>query len=284
MPPADIAQIRRQKTEARLREIAGRTRGTFGLAVVDLTSNESFYINEQTIFPQASAIKIPVLMEVYKQANEGKFKFTEVRRIKLSDHTAGSGILRELGDGTVEMNLHDVCVLMILVSDNTATNLLIDLVGMDNVNQTMQNLGLKQTRLRRRMMDLAAIDQGRENVSTPAEAVRIMQLLYRGEFINRAVCDDILAILLKPKTSAIRTGLPGDTPIASKPGGMNGVATEWAIVLLQDRPYIITAMETHDPVEEASSAFKEISAELHGYFKQLPPVLVPGDHTHPRVC
>ena len=82
MSPADIAQIIRQKTEARLREIAGRVRGVFGLSVLDLTSGETFAINEHRLFPQASAIKIPVLMEVYKQVALDKFKLTDVCRIK----------------------------------------------------------------------------------------------------------------------------------------------------------------------------------------------------------
>jgi beta-lactamase class A len=257
--------------------MAGRVRGSFGLAVVDLTNGETFLINEEKVFPQASAIKIPLLMEVYKQEREGKFKFTDIRRVKKTEHTAGSGILRELGDATVEMNLHDLCVLMILVSDNTATNMLIDLVGMERVNQTMQGLGLTQTRLRRRMMDLDAITRGNENVSTPAEAARIMQLLYRGEFISREVCDGILAILTKAKTSAVAAGLPAGTPVASKPGGINGVVTEWAIVLLDGRPYIMIAMETYNPPEEASTTIKEISAELYRYFKRLPAAWVVAD-------
>ena len=98
-----------------------------------------------------------------------------------------------------------------------------------------------------------------------------MEILYRGEFLNRKVCDDILAILLKPKTTAIRSGLPKDTPVVGKPGSINGVVTEWAIVLLENRPYIMTAMETYNSAREASSAITEISSELHRYFKRLPP-------------
>lgn len=259
----------REKTEARLREIAGQTRGVLGLSVVDLANGAHFGFNQDNIFPQASAIKIPVLMEVYKQAGEGKFKLTNTRRIVKADMTGGSGILSELGDGTVELNLHDLCVLMIVLSDNTATNLLIDLVGIANVNRTLESLGLKRTRLQRRMMDMEAAQHGHENLSTPAEAARIMELLFRGEFISRAVCDEILAILKKPKQTGISAGLPPGIEVAGKPGGIAGVKTEWAVVLLKHRPYIVTIMENYGVEPEAADAMKDISKALYNYFLRL---------------
>jgi beta-lactamase class A len=268
-PATDSQKLIRQKTEARLQDIAGRTRGALAFMALDLATGEQFALNEKTIFPQASAIKIPVLMEVYKQANEGKFKLTDTRRVEKADKTPGSGILSELGDGTVQMNLHDLSVLMIVLSDNTATNLLINLVGVENVNNTLQSLGLKETRLRRRMMDLGAAARGDENLSTPFEAARIMEILHRGEFISRSVCDEILAILKKPKSTAISSGLPEGTLIASKPGGIAGVKTEWAIVQLKERPYILTVMENYGLEQEASDAIKEISKVLYDYFSRL---------------
>jgi beta-lactamase class A len=71
---------------------------------------------------------------------------------------------------------------MIVLSDNTAANMLIEIVGMENVNRTMTSLGLKQTRLQRKMLDTAASARGEENLSTPAEAARLMEILYRGGF------------------------------------------------------------------------------------------------------
>lgn len=265
----DNSILLKEKTEARLREIAGQTRGVLGYSVVDLTSGGRFSLNENQVFPQASAIKIPVLMEVYKQAGEGKFKFSDKRRIAKSDMTPGSGILCELGDGSVELNIHDLCVLMIVLSDNTATNLLIDLVGISNVNRMLESLGLKYTLLRRRMMDMPAAQRGDENISTPAEASRIMELLFRGEFISRAVCGEILAILKKPKQTAISSGLPPNIAVAGKPGGIAGVKTEWAIVLLKDRPYILTVMENYGSAAESADAIKDISRTLYDYFVRL---------------
>jgi len=262
-------KIIHEKTEVRLREIAARSRGALGFCALDLTSGERFALNENATFPQASAIKIAILMEVYKQAGEGKFKLTETRRIEKKDKTAGSGVLQELGDGTVELTLHDLCVLMILASDNTATNLLIDLVGMDNINRTLESLGLKQTRVRRRMLDTGASWRGDENVSTPAEAARIMELLFKGEFISREICDDIIAILKKTKETKLKSGLPADVVIANKPGSIAGVATEWAIVYLKDRPYVLVVMDNYGMEEDAPVAMKEISRTVYEYFSRL---------------
>lgn len=269
MTPDNNLKLLQIKTAARLAEIANRTSGILGLSVLDLTTREQFGVNEHCLFPQASAIKIPVLMEVYKQAGEEKFKLTDVRRIENQAKTGGSGILTELGDGTVQMTLHDLCILMIVLSDNTATNILIDLVGIRAVNETLHSLGLKQTRLKRRMMDTTAALRGDENLSTPAEAARIMELLWRGEFISRSVCDEILAILKKPKASTFSTALPVGTEIASKPGGLPGVTTEWAVVLLKDRPYAVTIMENYAVKPDASGALSEIPRIIHGYFNRL---------------
>ncbi|MDZ7301584.1 MAG: class A beta-lactamase-related serine hydrolase [candidate division KSB1 bacterium] len=259
----------REKTETRLHEIAGNVRGAMGVSALDLTSGERFAINETLPFPQGSAIKIPILMEVYKQAREGKFKLTDLRWVDKVHKVGGSGVLSELGDHTSQLSIRDLGILMIVLSDNTATNMLIDLVGMENVNKTLSSLGLAQTRLQRRMLDTAASGRGKENLSTPAEATRIMEILYRGEFLNRQVCDEILAILKKPKSGGIKSALPADIPVAFKPGGIAGVATEWAIVHLKERPYIVVVMENYGMGNEADAAMKEISRTLYDYFWRL---------------
>lgn len=258
-----------EKADARLKEIAARARGALGFCALDLTSGERFALNDTVVFPQASAIKIAILMEVYKQASEGKFKLTDVRRIEKKDKAAGSGVLQELGDGTVELTIHDLCVLMILVSDNTATNILIDLVGMENINKTMASLGAKNTRVQRRMLDTAASWRGDENISTPADAARIMEVLFKGEFISRKVCDDIIVILKKTKPTNLKSGLPADVSIANKPGSIAGVTTEWAIVYLKDRPYVLIVMENYGMEDDAPTAMKDISRTLYDYFYRL---------------
>ncbi len=262
-------QVIRKKTEARLNQIAEGSRGALGFFAQDLTSGEHFVLNENLPFPQASAIKIPILMEVFKQAAAGRFHLSDARRIEKRDQVGGTGLLAQLGDGSVQLSLHDLCVLMILVSDNTATNLLLDLVGMDNVNRTLESLGLPHTRIHRRMMDTGAAWRGAENLATPAEAVRIMELLFHGRFVSPSVCEEILGILKRPKSSNLKGGLPADVALAGKPGALAGVVTEWAIVYLKARPYAVAVMENYGVAEDAPAAMKEISRTLYEYFSRL---------------
>lgn len=263
--PSDQLKTLHDKTDARLHKIMDGSRGVVGLTAFDLTSGERFAVNENVVFPQASAIKVAILMEVFKQAHEGKFKLTDTRRIQREDKTGGSGILAELGDGTVEMTLHDLCVLMIVLSDNTATNMLLDLVGRENINRTLASLGLKETKVQRRMMDMEAAKRGQENLSTPAEAARIMEILYKGEFVSRSICDEILGILKKGKATNLKAGLPEEIVVASKPGSIPGVTTEWAIVYAKKRPYIVTVMEKNGQ-GDAPTLIKEISRTLYEHF------------------
>lgn len=256
----------RDKTEKALREIAGQAQGIVGMAAVDLTNGEHFGINTDLLFPQASAIKVPILMEVYKQAEEGKLRLADLHWLTRAHKVGGSGILQELGDSTSQLSVLDLCVLMIVLSDNTAANMLIDLVGMENVNRTMASLGLKQTRLQRKMLDTAASARGEENLSTPAEAAHIMEILYGGAFISRTTCDKILTLLKRPKEGTISLALPEGTPLASKSGELAGVETEWALVYLKERPYVVVFMENYELEQEGKPIMKRVSRLLYEFF------------------
>ena len=260
-----------QQLEARLEAIADTVDGTFGVVVADVAGEHYCAVNHGRHFAQASCIKIPILMEVLKQAHEGKFALTDRVRVEQKDKTTGSGVLFELGNGSVELSVEDLCVLMILLSDNTATNLLIDRVGMENVTATMESIGCGQTVLRRRMMDMAAAARGEENRSTPADAARIMRLLKEGKFVNQAVSDHALAILRKSKSGAIRSTVPLSVPVPFKPGELPGLLTEWALVELPERPYIVIVMGTYNPKtstdDDLDAAMKQVGKEAYKFFK-----------------
>ncbi|RIK84461.1 MAG: hypothetical protein DCC67_04965 [Planctomycetota bacterium] len=257
------------KVQLELESIAADVQGVMGIAVEDLAGQHRFAVNEGLQFAQASAIKIPILMEVLKQAHEGKLKLEEMHWIEKQYQVAGSGVLGELGHRTTQMSLEDLCVLMIVLSDNTATNMLIDRVGMDEVNRTMESLGCRHTKLRRRMMDVAAAQRGDENVSTPADAARIMRTLHEGQFVSREVSDHVLAILRKDKPGDVKAALPAGTSVAFKPGAIPGVAAEWAIVELERRPYIVVAMGGFGVKEEFKDAFREVSKTAYEFFQRV---------------
>lgn len=264
------AEIIKAKTEARLRDVLSGVQGIVGYAAVDFVKGERFAANEHMQFPQASAIKIPVLMEVYKQAHEGTISLNDKLSVGKARQVGGSGVLNEFGDNTSAISVADLCVLMIVLSDNSATNILIDLVGMHNVNKTLQTLGITRTRLQRRMMDQAASIRGEENISTPADALKIMEYLYKGEFVNRRVSDQILSVLKKGKGSgALQSAAGAGVPVAFKPGGISGVATEWGIVYLEGFPYGAALMMSFASGDEADATLRSVARILHDYYSRI---------------
>lgn len=262
--------ILKQKTEKNLQEILSSSASLTGIMAIDLTSGEIIGINSDIVFTQASAIKIPILMEVYKQAHEKKFALSDIKPLVSSNIVAGSGILNAMVD-PVNLSIRNYCMLMIGLSDNSATNTLIELVGMKNINNTMQSLGFSNTKVQRKMIDQPASLRNEENLSTPAEAARIMKLLYEGKFIDRNTSDEILSILGKNpvENSKLARGLPANVKIAFKPGGMGGVSTEWGIVYLPNRPYAIAVMENYKTSATPSDIIAVISKRVFDYFSML---------------
>jgi beta-lactamase class A len=159
---------------------------------------------------------------------------------------------------------------MVAVSDNSATNVLIDRVGMDNVVRLTESLGLAHTQLRRKMMDLQAAAQGRENISTPREMMQLLEQLYRGKVIAAPLLDDFFNVLATGKNSWIPRDLPADLKIANKPGELEGVRNDSGIVFLKNRPYVICVMTTYLTNERAGEeAITRISSLAYSVFERF---------------
>jgi len=172
-PSVSVAQpaqraILAAKLRTELRQIADETKGVVGAQVIDLATGERIGVNDTLTFPQGSAIKIPLLIELYRQDETGALKLSTRVPVRLADRTGGSGLLQNLGDGTSELSLGDLAMFMITVSDNTATNMLIDRVGIDKVNATTRALGVPDVKLQRKMIRPRDSFAGNENIATPA--------------------------------------------------------------------------------------------------------------------
>jgi beta-lactamase class A len=266
----DPREVLRQRFQARTAQVIDSLDGVFGLVIQDLTTGETFSVNPDIVFTQASVIKVPVLVELYRQAKAGEISLDEVVAVKRTDFVGGAGILRRLTAGQVSMPVRDLAILMTVLSDNTATNMLIDLVGIENVNQTMTDLGFPGTRLQRKMMDRRARLEDRENISTPAEAARLLELLHKGEILDAASCQEILDILAIPKEGRINRKLPAGTEVANKTGSVGGVVNDIGIVLLENRPFIVVAMVNWNIDREAAvEAIADVSYLAYEYFDRL---------------
>jgi len=256
------------RTRAQLDTIAAGLDGVMGFVILDLVSGERMERLPDEVFPLASTIKLAILYELFKQADEGKLNLDEVRPLDKRHIVGGSGVLLELT--APAMSLRDYATLMVVVSDNTATNLLIETVGMANVTRRMSELGLKTLLLRRKMIDLAAAERGDENVGTPNDLARLLMVIYRSEGLNKASSDGILAILRKSKSSALRDGVPSAVPVANKTGSLDGVEADAGIVYLTGRPYVFVALTTFLGNSGAgSAAIRAASKTTFEYFNRL---------------
>jgi beta-lactamase class A len=228
------------------------------------------------VFPQASSIKIAVLAELYRQAGEAargvknNVALTDLYIVRAEDLVAESDIMGGLTPGTTRLTLKDLATMMVAVSDNSATNVLIDRVGMARVEAMLERQGLRETHLRRKMLDLRAAAEGRENVSTPREMMTLLERLYRGEILSEPWREGFFQMLSTHKQGYLTHDLPDSLRVASKPGWLDGVRNDSGIVFLDHRPYIICVMTTYLSNERrGEEAIASISAAAYAMFDRF---------------
>ena len=244
-PSQEKEQVLWQKLEATISGVYRNLDGVLGVALLDLMTGQKYFLHADEVLPTASSIKIAILAELYHQAQQGKLKLSDLYTLQSSDLVSGSGIAGALTPGATRLTIRDVAALMISVSDNSATNVIIDRIGMENVNALLDSLGLTHTRLRRKMMDVKAAAEGRENIATPREMVALLEALYRGKVLNKQMTDDFFTFLSVHKESYIPRELPEDLRIANKPGELEGVRNDSGIIFTGNRPFAISVMTTY---------------------------------------
>jgi beta-lactamase class A len=253
---------------AALERIASGLDGVMGYAVVDLTSGDRLERLPGAVFATASTIKLAILYELFKQAEEGRLSLDERQPLDRRHAVGGSGVLVQLT--TPALSLRDHATLMIILSDNTATNVVIDAVGMTKVTDRMAALGLKDTKLRRRMIDADAARRGDENVSTAAELARLLELLHEGEGLSKASREQLLDVLKKPKSTPMLRGLPSGVAAASKSGSLDGIQADAGIVYVPGRPYVFVAMTGYlRQAGDGERAIAEASRAAFEYFDRI---------------
>ncbi len=178
-----------------LRRIGETYTGKWTYALTDIGSGERIGYDENDVMPAASLIKVPVLIALYQAVEDGRIALDD--RITFGDEHRfpGSGVLQRMSSG-VEMSVRDAAVLMIIISDNVATNMVADLVGHDFINEQQRRMGMEQTTIFERWSEkLVGLDVRKTWVSTAAEMARNLELLARHEAVSTEASEDMLRIL-----------------------------------------------------------------------------------------
>jgi len=204
---------------------------------LDFETDYRIDINSETIFRSASLIKVPIMIEVLNQVKQGKLRLADMIQIDNRDKVNYS-ILTDLD--TNSYMLKDIITLMIVLSDNSATNILMDIVGIDNINQTIKSLNLDDTILQRKMMDFEAAKKGFENKTSPRNMGLIFEKLYKKEILSEDMSSLMLDILIRQKDySNLKRYLSEDTKVAHKSGGLKGLSHDVGIFYTENGNYLL---------------------------------------------
>jgi beta-lactamase class A len=181
--------------DSELRAIAARHTGKVTFALTDLSTGSHLGLDEGDVMPTASLIKVPVLVALYRAADEGRLALTDRTTYRQEHRCLGSGVLSRMTPGA-EMTVRDAATLMIIISDNSATNMCIDLVGLEFVNETMRSLGLERTSIFQRLGDPAAgLDARKMSVSSAGEMTALLTLIARHQAVSPEASEDMLRIM-----------------------------------------------------------------------------------------
>ncbi|MBE6025450.1 MAG: serine hydrolase [Clostridiales bacterium] len=244
-----------------IKEKTERVRGKIGVLFENLTTGEGFTVlkgQDEDVFESASVIKLWIMSCAYEMAEQGKLDLDSTVILKEEDMVPGpgvpdyhsddaeghltkdmfpeSGMLNYLHAGT-ELTVRDLIRLMILISDNTACNIMIDLLGMDNINFHIANLGCTRTILNRRLFDTRPEVRGKENMFSLSEAADFFRKMYKGELVSPEASREMCALLQNQQYTYKMPFFIRQIPIAHKTGEDTGIENDVGIVF-SNKPFI----------------------------------------------
>ena len=241
--------------DEQVKSLTSTFKGKVSLFAKNLDTGETYALNADERVRTASTIKIAVMIETYARVAEGKLKWTDEIVLTKEKKVGGSGILNELSDN-LRLTLRDAVNLMMILSDNTATNLVLDVVTTDAVNARMESLGIKNIKIMRKVFAGGESMAGKDpenkkfglGMATPREMVLVMEKLERGEVINPTVSKEMIDLMKREQgRNAIGRSL-WDVPMASKYGALDRLRSSVAI-LYTKRGKIALAISCDDMPE-----------------------------------
>lgn len=264
----------------RIEEIASQTGGTVAVCIEHIERGWRLDLASSEPFVAASVIKVPIMAAVYREAAAGRVRLGERLRLEPEDQVLGSGVLKDLAPG-LRLRLADLVTLMITVSDNTATNMILRRIGIEAVNAAMESWGMTQSRLRHPLM---VVPEGRTgfNTVTAGDMTRLLVRIARGQCVSWDASRRMVETL---KRQQFRDRLPAGLPpyregavggllpweVANKTGTVAGVAHDVGIVYLPGQTFAISVL-TRGIAEEAraSAAIAAIARTAFDAFAVTP--------------
>jgi beta-lactamase class A len=238
--------------EARLMPLIKAHKGTVALAVKHLDTGETFSYHADDPMPTASLIKFPVMIEAYRQAGEHKIDLTKMITLKKEDQVPGSGILTQLSPG-LTLPVRDAVRLMIALSDNTGTNLVLDEIGIGSTAATMEKLGYPNTKIHSKVFrrDTSVFPERSNEFglgsTTPAEMVRLFEALHKKELVSPEACKEMLDHLAAcDDKDKLPRFLPSGLRVAFKTGSLDEVRTAAGIIYSKGGPIAVCVMTNHN--------------------------------------
>ena len=243
----------------KIEKIISQVEGNVCINFYDLNKNNGFSVNGDKKLLSASMIKLLILAELMKKISENKFSLSDTVMMANFMKIGGDGVLKELNTGH-HFTLKELATLMIIISDNQATNILIDFLGMENINQLGKELDLKETFLGRKMMDAEARKKGYDNYTCADDISLLFKLIYQEKLINKEASQLILDILLRQQQGErLQRYLPSDIKIAHKCGDLDNLENDGGIIWLGDRAYILVVLTNGMPNLQCKQIIGKIS-------------------------
>jgi beta-lactamase class A len=270
-----ILEIRKAnwlKLKQNLTNEVAKFKGEAGIIIKDLEMDWEISFNKDKLFPSASMAKIPIMAACFLAAEESRLKLSQNIKLKPSDKLSGSGILKTTYSDT-EYSVEELIGLMIYESDNTATHILTNKLGIDYLNNSFRAFGLKNTQLSRKVADYHARSKGLENYTTAEDMAFILEKIYRRNLVNKDISEKCIGLLkLQRITNRIPKYLPVDIVIVHKSGLERGVCHDAGIVFTRKGDFLICVLTKHKDSNSnpAKEFIAKISLHTYNYFEQLP--------------
>lgn len=238
----------------------------YSVYVKNLDSGSALTVHNEKI-RAASMIKLFIMAEAFRQAKEGRLNLAEQRVLTDSDKVGGAGSLQSMPEGT-RSTWRQLIERMIDESDNTATNMVIERVGMAKVNQFISNNGFRDTILQRKMMDLQSIEAGRENYTSVRDLGELLEKIYKKQCIGQSEDAEMMNVLLHQEDNdKIPSRLPDTVQVAHKTGELVGALHDGGVVLGGHHPYIVCIMSEN--VGSTRETTKDIAVLSEKVYKFL---------------